>query len=161
MTSIYLAIKIHSTKKMSMQAIVSTGNGRVTAPQIERMELDIMQCLDWKLSPPTPLSFIANFVPLICVHLEDAEVERICAFFAELSVCMYLFNFVKPSSIAIASILCGLESLHLPDPEKVVSDFKAAVHKATGLDANARGVQCCKRILRELQLQATKKKKMF
>ena len=157
MTSIYLAIKIHSKKKMTMQNIVSTGNGAITVPQIERMELDIMQCLDWKLSPPTPVSFIANFVPLICVHLEDTEVERIteeAAFFAELSVCMYLFNFVKPSSIAVASILCGLESLRLPDSEKVILDFKAAVHKATGLDANAKGVQRCERILRELQLQA-------
>ena len=43
MASLYLAIKLHSPRKVSIRAIVSTGNGTVSVGRIEAMELSIMR----------------------------------------------------------------------------------------------------------------------
>ena len=52
MASIYLAIKVHSKKKVSISSIASTGNGIITVDQIEAMEYSIMNdCLDWHINP--------------------------------------------------------------------------------------------------------------
>mmetsp|Transcript_7015 Transcript_7015/g.12288 ORF Transcript_7015/g.12288 Transcript_7015/m.12288 type:complete len:202 (-) Transcript_7015:348-953(-) len=65
MTSIYLAIKINSPKKMTPRSIASAVNGLISAKHIEEMELSIMKCLSWHLYPPTSVAFIENFFPLI------------------------------------------------------------------------------------------------
>lgn len=66
MACIYLAIKLHSPKKVTIQSIAGTAsNGSITVQHIEAMELSIMKCLNWHLFPPTAVSFIENLFPLI------------------------------------------------------------------------------------------------
>lgn len=140
MTSLYLAIKLHSPRKVSARAIASTGNGSFTTWHIEEMELSIMGVLDWHLFPPTSMSFIENLHPLVVsshrppgdggcddrnvfVHGEDrgrgsCPIEdslEFSRFLAELSVCSYSCASMRQSSIAIASMILGFEYFHMPD----------------------------------------------
>lgn len=134
-TSIYLAIKIHSSKKVPMQAITRRGNGHIAVNHIEEMELSIMKSLRWYLSPPTAVSFIENLYPLIvndditCRVGADDDCARddpsydarsvqsyeFAIFLTELSTCAYQFVPVRPSSIAVAAILYSMEIIGHPD----------------------------------------------
>lgn len=152
MTSIYLAIKIHSLKKVTIQSIVSTGNGLITVKHIENMELSVMTCLNWHIFPPTPVSFIENFYPLISRdgHLwaDSLEFSR---FLTELSVCTYPFVSAKPSSVAIAAVLYSFEYCGLPEAAREA--FQALVDGAS-LDVNAPEVDACGKLLRRVYLLA-------
>ena len=78
MSSIYLAIKIHSTKKVTIQSIASTGNGSIATKHIEAMELSIMKSLNWHLFPPTSVAFIENILPLILSTSSEEECKEGC-----------------------------------------------------------------------------------
>jgi hypothetical protein len=121
MTSLYLVIKLHSRKKVAIR-IASTGNGAVTVRDIKAIELSIMRCLNWHLFPPTSVSFIENFYPIIVANpwndgmgLLDDSFE-FSLYLAELSVCSYpCVSAHPPSSVAIAAILLGFEYFDIPD----------------------------------------------
>ena len=135
-TSIYLAIKIHSPKKVHIAVICPSSNGRITKTNIEEMEISIMSSLRWCLYPPTPVSFLDNIFPLIMnvdIEYTDSDNGRgdtvdnslshhllvdprvavqlleFARFLIELSVCAYPFVPIRPSSIAIAAIMYSIE----------------------------------------------------
>ncbi|KAL7536937.1 hypothetical protein ACHAXR_007492 [Thalassiosira sp. AJA248-18] len=157
MASIYLAIKIHSPKKVAILSIASTGNGLITVKHIEAMELAIMKGLNWHLFPPTSNAFIENFFPLISrdcqmngfnnMDHKVADSLELARFLSELSVCAYPFVSVKPSSIAIAAIWYSFEYFGLPE-----STRKAFQSLANGLslDVYAPEVQACGKLLRRV-----------
>ena len=68
-TSLFLAIKLHS---MSEDCLVQNRTfalarllyGHVDPEQIYKMEMDILQVLDWRLNPPTLHQFALNFSQL-------------------------------------------------------------------------------------------------
>lgn len=152
MTSIYLAIKIHSPKKVAINAIANAGSGLITARHIEAMEMSIMKCLDWHLLPPTPVAYVDNFFPILSAScsgdfakvVDSFEFSR---FLAELSVCEYPFLCAKPSSIAIAAILQSLD--HFDFPSEAREAFQASVAEAS-LDEKAPEVKVCAKLLRHV-----------
>lgn len=159
MSCIFLAIKIHSPKKVTAQAIASTGSASITAKHIEAMELSIMQCLNWHLFPPTSVAFIENFGPLVkrdCHQLTASTITdalEFARFLAELSVCAYPFVSAKPSSVAIAAILYSLEYFSILEDN---SDAFHALVYDTSLDMDAPEVEACGRLLRRVhQLAVT------
>ena len=168
MSSIYLAIKIHSPKKVTMRSIASTGNGLITVKHIEAMELSIIETLNWHLFPPTCVSFIENFYPLLSSSTSTSTTSsdhdlyhsssynndmrlvdslEFSRFLAELSVCAYPFVSVKPSSIAIAAILYSMEYFGLPDQLRYA--FQSDVSDAS-LDVNSPEVAACGKLLRRV-----------
>ena len=172
MASVYLAIKIHGHKKVTISSIASTGNGLITVKHIEAMELSIMNSLEWRLFPPTCVSFVENFYPLIandcCAnkkdvqHLQQAVSDsfELSRFLAELSVCAYPFITAKPSSIAIAAILYSFE--HFGVPQDVRDAFTQPLWTYDlSLEVIAPEVEACKRVLRKVYDLATQPWKIF
>ena len=125
--------------------IASMCKGEVTVSQIETMELQIMNDLQWHLFPPTPMNFISNIYPLLSAtlssdgtatssssrkrsrHHDDMERDLqdsldLSTFLVELSVCAYPFIMAKPSSIAVAAMLYSFE--HFDIPQDVHGYFK-------------------------------------
>ncbi|KAL7540737.1 hypothetical protein ACHAWF_006773 [Thalassiosira exigua] len=161
MASIYLAIKIHSPKKVTVRSIASTGNGLVSARHIESMELAIMRALDWHLHPPTTVAFLENIFPLIAqgTDLDDhsdqgqrvrrglEESLEFSRFLSELSVCAYPFVSADPSSVALAAASFSLEYFDLPPSTKEA--LRSAARSAS-LDARSNEVEACGRLLRKV-----------
>ena len=143
-TCIYLAIKLHSPKKVGIQCIASMGRGAILPDHIATMETSIMQALCWHLHPPTPLSFIDNSFPLISRNLESYEFTR---FLSELSVCAYPFVCLKPSSIAIAATIIAIDRFQLGDD---TLDSYRRILEDLHLDMYATDVSQCCRLLRHL-----------
>ena len=116
MTSLYLAIKLNEYKhllipgsKSSMDTILQLSRGFFTLQQMEKMEYDILQRLQWHLHPPTPQLFVKHF--LCFLSPEHQEVHDLAQFLVELSVMDYFFVSFKPSEVAIAAILNALEDI--------------------------------------------------
>jgi hypothetical protein len=144
-TCIYLAIKLHSPKKVGIQCIASMGRGIILPDHIAAMELSIMQTLDWHLHPPTPLSFIENSFPLISDNHQAYELSR---FLSELSVCAYPFVCIKPSSVAIAATLIAIDHFQLGN-ETLESYHELLKEIHLDIFASSDVSRCCK-LLRHL-----------
>ena len=167
MTSIYLAIKVHSTKKISIEAIASTGNGYITVAHIQAMELDLLQGLDWNLHPPTAVGFIENIFSILAAELgsstsgsdgtgaglcpslggDSSGVLEFAKFLSELSVCAYPFVNARPSSVAIAALGYGFDYFALPPECKSTLRQILIRHD---LDMKTDEVKECKKLLRRI-----------
>jgi hypothetical protein len=84
-----------------------------SAEQINKMELEILQALEWRVNGPTPHDFIDSFleiVPSIKAPHRDflASVSKVLA---ELAVARYSVALHQPSAIAFASVCCALQTM--------------------------------------------------
>ncbi|KAK1743027.1 hypothetical protein QTG54_006624 [Skeletonema marinoi] len=76
------------------------------------MEWNVLTSLEWKIHPPTSMSFISHLLLLLPPQVDDACKEEIYAlsrYITELSVCDSSFVEINPSSVAFAAILNSLE----------------------------------------------------
>lgn len=125
MTSLYLAVKVHSTRKISVAGIVSLSKGSFREDQILKMEICIIKTLHWHVNPPTPSVYLNVVNPLIDVSAIDTqasyEITEFSRYLLELSVCDGFFTNKKPSSIAYASILVAME--YLSSSTKIKTQF--------------------------------------
>jgi hypothetical protein len=134
MTSLYLAIKLNEYKhliipgsKSSMDTILQLSRGFFTLEQMEKMECNILQRLQWHVHPPTPQLFVKHF--LFFFSPEEHDAHDLAQFLAELSVMDYFFVSYKPSEVAIAALLNAIEDL-LP-------------HRFANLDLSYLGTMFC------------------
>jgi hypothetical protein len=123
MTCMYLAVKLYEFKHIGIPGSCSTmdtirklSQGSYTLRQMEAMEMDIMQRLQWRLHPPTPQAFIDLFV-----HSETSESCDVGNFLVELAAMDYFFVAYKPSEIATAALLNAMDQLYGGLPPLAVS----------------------------------------
>ena len=116
MTCLYLSIKLNEYKhllipgsKSSMDTILQLSRGFFTLEQMEKMEHDVLQRLQWHVHPPTPQVFVKHL--LFFFSVEEHEVHDLAQFMVELSVMDYFFVPYKPSEVAAAAILNARERL--------------------------------------------------
>ena len=115
-----------------------------------------MRCLNWHLFPPTSISFIENFYPIIVSNPWDDgrglldDYFEFSLYLAELSVCSYpCVSAHPPSSVAIAAILLGFEYFDIPDETR--DAFRRSVDcLAMSVDANSPEVEACGGLLRRV-----------
>lgn len=78
MTCLYLAIKIHgqndmyeggSYMTMKMSDFVALSRGLFTMQNMVDMEVEVLSTLNWRLNPPTLISFVTNFLHFL--NLEE------------------------------------------------------------------------------------------
>eukprot|EP00934_Nitzschia_sp_Nitz4_P008900 Nitzschia sp. Nitz4//scaffold48_size128905//50884//51941//NITZ4_003594-RA/size128905-processed-gene-0.80-mRNA-1//1//CDS//3329552964//8890//frame0 len=117
MTCLYLAVKLNEYKhlyipdsKSSMDTILRLSRGLFTIEQMEKMEVDILQRLQWHVHPPTPQLFCKHLLHFLSV--EEYEYHDLSQFMVELSVMDYFFVTFKPSEIAAAGVMNALECLN-------------------------------------------------
>jgi hypothetical protein len=124
MTCLYLAIKLYEFKHIGIPGSCSTmdtirrlSQGNYTLQQIEEMEMDIMQRLQWHLHPPTSQVFIDLFV-----NSEISEPSDLGNFLVELAAIDSFFVSYKPSEIAAAALLNATDQLYGGFPPSTVSE---------------------------------------
>ena len=119
MTSLYLATKIHSVKKISIATIIHLSEGLLSKDQVIGMEHSIMKSLDWYLNPPTPHSFVTVLYPLMGKLTDDedtmVEIKDTAIHLLDLAVYdSYYFINKPPSLMAHAAILGAMNILAIP-----------------------------------------------
>jgi hypothetical protein len=116
MTCLYLAIKLNEYKPLfvpgsvsTMDTILQLSGGFFTLEQMERMENDILQRLQWHVHPPTPQLFVKHF--LLFLSTEEQVIQDLSQFIVELSVLDYFFVCYKPSEVALAALLNAMDEI--------------------------------------------------
>lgn len=111
-TAIFMATKFEEVDRIPLLLFVEVTDHSCTAPEIQAMELKILQRLRFRLASCTPLSF---FQYLGCLPFEDCAVKHFGQYLIELS---YLNREItmqyKPSQIAAAALFVSLEFLSPP-----------------------------------------------
>jgi len=143
-TCIYLAIKLHSHKKVSINCIASMGHGMIHPDHIVAMELSIIRTLDWHLHPPTPMSFIEHSFPLVSGSIDALDFAR---YLSELSVFAAPLICITPSTIAIAANLIAIDHFGLGG--ETLASFRVLLDSLS-LNTDAPDVIRCSNLLRKL-----------
>lgn len=112
LTTLHIAIKVNEVRKIKLGTLANLSRGQFGPAHIEEMEWDVLTRLEWKIHPPTSMSFISHLLLLLPPQVDDACKEEIYAlsrYITELSVCDSAFVEINPSSVAFAAILNSLE----------------------------------------------------
>lgn len=114
LTTLHITIKIHSEKTVKLSTLASLSRGQFGPEDIEKMEWEICEALDWKLHPPSLFSFISHFLmvfPAEVSHSVRKELFEVAIYMVELSVCDSTYVRYPWSTVAIAAILNVMEDL--------------------------------------------------
>jgi hypothetical protein len=154
MTCLYLSVKLNEYKHLlipgstsSMDTVLQLSRGYFTLEQMEKMEHDVLQRLQWHVHPPTPQTFVKHF--LFFLSIEEHEVHDLSQFMVELSVMDYFFVSYRPSEIAVAGVLIAIDRL-LPE-RKAQTNFP---FNRTLIEIDTPQVQACRTRLLMIFAQA-------
>lgn len=144
MTTIYTAIKIHEREALSPRVVSQLSRGIYTAAQIEEMEAIILAALEWRMNPPSAMSFVQEFLKLLPqdVLSERARetVLELTAIQAELSVSDYAFIETPASTIAYCSFMNALDSMEFvfnSNNDANLSQIGFILAESIGLDSRS------------------------
>jgi len=159
LTCLYLATKLYDHKILPPMSIVNLSRGCFTAKDIEETERTVLNALQWRLSPPTPLTFVKHLLLLLPRRAVSRPVRRtisdVSKYLTELSVIDYFFVGRKSSSIGLAAILTAMDvatyEFELSAEDRLA--FERAVYKMTGLDCRTGEVAECRLRLRNTYRQ--------
>jgi hypothetical protein len=115
MTALYSSVKIHEQEAMDPNLVSSLSRGVHSAKAVEEMELRMLNAIQWKVNPPSAMSFVRSMMDLVPDHIvgsaERETVIEITKFQIELIVNEYDFFRYQASSVAFAALLNSFESL--------------------------------------------------
>lgn len=178
-TAMFLAMKIHGVAsnpskagaKLTLRVFVELSQRRFTGADIERMELTLLQKLNWRLNPPLPVSFIGCLMDLLPLWPTDnghhacqrvrLMIYRGATYLAEISVFVREFAFLfSPLVLGYAAILVAMDTMvetrvHsmsevLPSYD-VVERFFRNVFDATSLSPGTEDVSRARSMLFDLR----------
>lgn len=113
MTALYSAIKIHERQALSPKVVSQLSRGIYNDCQITEMEAVLLTALEWKLHPPTAISFVRELLTALPARLMDDSMKdtilEIAQMQTELSVSNYRFIETPSSTVAFCAIMNALE----------------------------------------------------
>jgi len=112
MTSLYSSAKIHEQEVMDTHLVSTLSKGVHTPAAIEAMESKMLMAIQWRVNPPTALSFmtlISNLVLDTSLDFRQIILDRTQQQI-EMTVSEYKFCAYNASSIAFASMLNAIKS---------------------------------------------------
>jgi Cyclin, C-terminal domain/Cyclin, N-terminal domain len=150
MTALYTSVKIHEQEAMDPKLVSSLSRGVHSPQAVEAMEARLLNAIQWRVNPPTALSFVRmmmNLVPeqMLGASEREATIE-VTRFQIEMSVNEYAFCCCPASSIALAAILNSIESVS--EDGMLHAGFESTLGSAIGIDA--RGLRHLRIALYEL-----------
>ena len=156
MTCLYLAIKVHSSKKISISSIVSLSRGVFRLDQVVKMELCVMKSLNWYLNPPTPSTFVDVLSPIMEEITNDehitAEIKDNAKYLLELSVCDGYFVSKHPSLIGHAAIIVAMKIL---GTMKIPRNIQIRFHQSLPTTASSTSIEECASRLQQIYIAST------
>jgi hypothetical protein len=115
MTALYMVAKIQQMEALDPESVAKLSREKYSKQDIEKMELDMLVALRWRVHPPTGWAFAHELLNLIPIDvLDDGKRQRIAdltKFQIELATCNYDLSLNRPSSLAFGAILNAMESI--------------------------------------------------
>jgi hypothetical protein len=117
MTCLYLSIKLNEHEHLiiqgsvsSMDTILKLSNGFFKLEEMEKMERELIDALQWRVHPPTGQVYVNQFLKYLSIDDDHQELQDLASYTIELAVMDYFFISYKNSDIAIAALL---NSIHI------------------------------------------------
>ncbi|KAL7531464.1 hypothetical protein ACHAXR_004059 [Thalassiosira sp. AJA248-18] len=119
LTALYISIKLNERMAIGSSDFAAVSSGKYSLEDIEEMEREILQCLQWRLCPPTSLQVAYHILSLMPPQVKETIkqgtwnfVEEEMKFQAESAVREYYFMTQRPSTIAMAAIVNSIEQVN-------------------------------------------------
>ena len=112
LTTLYIAIKVHETKKIKLSTLSELSGGQFVPKDIEEMEMEMLQSLHWFVHPPIVVDFtslLLKFLPPTVPMPIRHQIFEHSRYLGELSLCDPVFIHYHKSTIAFAAIINVLE----------------------------------------------------
>lgn len=71
MACLYAAIKNTEAQALHSKTFSELSQGAYSVKELERMELSILTCLDWRVNPPTAMAFVREMMHLLPPNFDD------------------------------------------------------------------------------------------
>ena len=111
MTCLYSAIKQMEPEAMPLALMAKLSQGLFTKQQIETMELEMLQAIQWRVHPPTASAFAHYLLKLSGNNQDDQnQVLKLTESQIKTAVSYADFIHVPASAIALASLINAFES---------------------------------------------------
>lgn len=115
MTALYTAVKIHEAEAMDPKLVSKLSRGAYSPSEIEEMEQILLTGLQWRVNPPTTMSFVRELMNLIPQETMDIETRNALVDVTKLQIeltmgCEALFK-TPASLVAVAALQNSLASL--------------------------------------------------
>lgn len=139
MTCLYTAVKIHEPEAMDPKLVSTLSRGTYSPQEVEVMEAQILGALEWRMNPPTALSFVRMFLDILpagFLTLAQRETAyELSKFQTELAINEYDFLSVRPSIIAYSALVNALESIGLD--QKLMGRISYGLSESAKIDTQA------------------------
>ena len=136
MTALYSSVKVHEQEAMDPKLVSTLSRGVHSAQAVEAMESKMLNAIQWRVNPPTAMSFVRSMMDLIPDHLMHSSdkdaVTDIARIQVETIVNEYDFCTVKTSSIAFACALNAMESVVADG--MLIAEFESNMGKTMMVD---------------------------
>jgi hypothetical protein len=136
MTALYSSVKIHEQEAMDPNLVSTLSRGVHSAQAVEAMESKMLNAIQWRVNPPTAMSFVRSMIDLVpenfMLSFEKETILDIAKFQIEMIVTEYDFCSFNASSIAFACALNALESV--ADDGMLSAEFGSMMGKTIAVD---------------------------
>lgn len=107
LTALYIAIKLNEVEVLGPANMAQLSRGHQTEGDIEEMEMQMLQALEWRVNPPTALSFVRMFLQLIPKFdpIYRSLIMEMAEYQIQHSILDYDLCRIKASRIAFATTL--------------------------------------------------------
>jgi hypothetical protein len=142
LAALYIAIKMNEMEVLGPANMAQLSRGQQTEGDIEEMELRILNALEWRVHPPTALSFVHMFLQLIPKFDPQyrPNILEMAEFQIQHSILDYDLCRVKASRIAFATTLNAVAILY--QDKELCTSFQKAIAAVTDIDGGSlRGLQ--------------------
>ena len=117
MAALYTSIKTQESEAMSPTVVARLSRGLFSKEQVTVMEFQILTSLQWRVNPPTALTFVDLFLCLIPDDIVSQDIKEksigLAKYQTELSMGDSYCIGIGASAIALASLINSLERLNL------------------------------------------------
>jgi hypothetical protein len=139
MTALYTAAKIHEHEAMDPDLVSTLSRGAHSPQAVEAMEYRMLNAIQWRVNPPTAMSFVRKMLDLVPAHLMNAFERETIVELAQLQVDLTLtdYKFCQCSALSIgfASFLNAFENVTTGDIYHY-ANFETTMSEALPIDLN-------------------------
>lgn len=152
MTSLYLATKVYETKVIEIGLLVDLGRGTYLKEEFEEMEKDLLSTLEWRVHPPTPMTFVRQLMHIASMMNMDEKLKsnllRLACYQIERGLFEFDMALLRPSTIAVCAILNAFDHSAFDSfPSPIKSSFIHEILRVCKIDVKTKEIEAGRHLL--------------
>jgi len=139
MAALYTAVKIHEHEAMDPNLVSTLSQGVHSPEAVEKMEFRMLNAIQWRVNPPTAMSFVRKMLELVPKGLieqnEQKALMEVTQMQLDLASSDYDFCQRHASHVALSAVLNAIESVS--DDGMLHADFEETLSKVMEIKLSA------------------------